>query len=103
MSKKALIIVHQRRSSTGDVGIKLKQRGYKLDVRRPSLGESLPDNMQEHDLAVIYGGPMSANDNVEFIKKEIDWIDIALDSNKPFLGICRESFAIASFSPKACL
>ena len=88
MSKKALIIVHQRRSSTGDVGIKLKQRGYKLDVRRPALGESLPDNMQEHDLAVIYGGPMSANDNAEFIKKEIDWIDIALDSNKPFLGIC---------------
>ena len=69
MSKKALIIVHQRRSSTGDVGIKLKQRGYKLDVRRPSLGESLPDNMREHDLAVIYGGPMSANDNDEFIKK----------------------------------
>ena len=53
MSKKALIIVHQRRSSTGDVGIKLKQRGYKLDVRRPSLGERLPDNMREHDLAVI--------------------------------------------------
>ena len=72
MSKKALIIVHQRRSSTGDVGLKLKQRGYKLDIRRPSLGESLPSNMKEHDLAVIYGGPMSANDNVDFIKKEID-------------------------------
>ena len=50
MSKKALIIVHQRRSSTGDVGIKLKQRGYKLDVRRPSLGESLPDNIHLFEL-----------------------------------------------------
>ena len=67
MSKKAFIIVHQRRSSTGVVVIKLKHSWYKLDVRRPSLGESLPDNMQEHDLAVIYGGPMSANDNAEFI------------------------------------
>ena len=88
MSKKALIIVHQRRSSTGDVGIKLKQRGFQLDVRRPALGDNLPQNMNEHDLAIIYGGPMSANDNTDYIKKEIDWIDVALASNKTFLGIC---------------
>ena len=56
MSKKALIIVHQRRSSTGDVGLKLKQRGYKLDVRRPALGENLPTNMKEHDLVLFMVG-----------------------------------------------
>tara|TARA_B100000902_G_C26916206_1_gene719378 strand:- start:162 stop:722 length:561 start_codon:yes stop_codon:yes gene_type:complete len=44
--------------------------------------------MNEYDLAIIYGGPMSANDNTDYIKKEIDWIDVALVSNKPFLGIC---------------
>ena len=55
--KKALIIVHQRRSSTGDVGLKLKQRDYVLDIRKPALGDSLPKNMNGHDLAVIYGGP----------------------------------------------
>ena len=54
MNKKtALMVVHQPRSSTGDVGIKLRKRGYTLDVRRPVIGEKLPENMDEHDLAVI--------------------------------------------------
>ena len=26
--------------------------------------------------------------NLKFIKQEINWIDIALKSNKPFLGVC---------------
>ena len=88
--KQALIILHQRRSSVGEVGRKLKQRGYKLDIKKPGLGEQLPSTMDNHDLAVIYGGPMSANDihKNKFIKYETDWIDTALKSNKPFLGIC---------------
>ena len=86
--KTALIILHQRRSSIGDVGLKLKKRGYRIDVRKPSLGEKLPNNMDLHDVAIIYGGPMSANDNNSTIKYETDWINVALESNKPFLGIC---------------
>ena len=60
--KKALLIVHQKRSDPGEVGQKLKTRGYQLDIRRPVLGEKLPDSMENHDLAVIFGGPMSIND-----------------------------------------
>ena len=71
-SKKALMIVHQPRSSTGDVGLKLRDRGYELDVRRPVIGEKLPNSMNDHDVAVIYGGPPSANDNLDYIKLEID-------------------------------
>ena len=88
-SKKALLIVHQKRSDPGDIGKKLLQRGYYLDIKRPPLGEKLPENMNEYNLAVIFGGPMSINDkNNDFIKYEIDWINVALKSNKPFLGIC---------------
>ena len=86
--KKALIILHQSRSSYGDVGIKLKQRGFKLDIKKPALGEKLPQNMNDHDAAIIYGGPMSANDDNDAIKYETDWISVALKSEKPFLGIC---------------
>ena len=87
-SKKALLIVHQRRSSIGDVGLKLKQRNFFLDIRRPSLGDKLPTDMPNYDLSVIYGGPMSANDQNSYIKYEIDWISNVLESKKPFLGIC---------------
>lgn len=86
--KTALIIVHQKRSSTGDVGLKLRNRGYKLDIRRPVLGEKLPETMDEHDIAVIYGGPPSANDDTDYIKYEINWISNVLRDDKPFLGIC---------------
>ena len=56
--KTALIIVHQKRSSTGDVGLKLRNRGYKLDIRRPVLGEKLPETMDEHDIAcLLYTSP----------------------------------------------
>ena len=88
-TKKALLILHQARSRPGDLGTKLLARGYSLDIRKPALGEKLPETMNDHDLAVIFGGPMSANDlNLDFIKYEIEWINVVLKSKKPFLGIC---------------
>jgi len=59
-----------------------------LDVRRPRFGETLPQTLEEHAAAVIFGGPMSANDADEFIRREIDWISVPLKEQKPFLGIC---------------
>ena len=86
--KRALLILHQKRSISGEVGIKLKERGYSLDIRRPSIGDKLPENLNHHDIIVIFGGPMSANDDLNFIKYEIDWLKIVIESGKPFLGIC---------------
>ena len=86
--KKALFIVHQKRSNPGDVGYKLLQRGFYLDIKRPFLGEKLPNDLMNYDLVIIFGGPMSINDNNDFIKDEIDWISVVLKSNIPFLGIC---------------
>ena len=37
---------------------------------------------------MIFGGPQSANDDLDFIKREIDWIGVPLKENKPYLGIC---------------
>ena len=87
--KNALLILHQARSRPGELGTKLFKRGYSLDIRRPALGEKLPETMNDHDLAIIFGGPMSVNDlNLDFIKYEIEWINVVLKSKKPFLGIC---------------
>ncbi|MFD1746401.1 glutamine amidotransferase [Rhizobium helianthi] len=83
-----LIVLHQERSSPGRVGQMLEAKGYPLDIRRPALGDPLPDTLSAHSGAVIFGGPMSANDPEPFVKQEIDWISIPLKENKPYLGIC---------------
>ena len=87
-TKKILVILHQEHSTPGRVGQRLVQRGYSLDIRRPRFDDPLPTTMADHAGAVIFGGPMSANDNDDFVKREIDWIGVPLKEDRPFLGIC---------------
>jgi GMP synthase (glutamine-hydrolysing) len=83
-----LVVLHRRESSPGAVGQWLKRHGYHLDIRCVAAGDPLPETLAAHDGAMIFGGPMSANDPDEFIKREIDWIGVPLKENKPFFGIC---------------
>jgi len=87
MQQPVLIVLHQEHSTPGRVGNALRQLGYPLDVRRPRFGDPLPDSMAEHAAAVIFGGPMSANDSDEYVRREIDWIEVPLREQRPFLGI----------------
>jgi GMP synthase (glutamine-hydrolysing) len=90
MTPSVLLIVHQEHSVPGRVGALLTEMGYALDLRRPCLGHPLPDTLAEHAGVVVFGGPMSANDdcNLAFIKAELDWFSVPLREDKPFLGIC---------------
>ncbi len=83
-----LVVLHQVRSSAGRVGQHLLSRGFPLDIRRPVLGDPLPETMDGHAGAIIFGGPMSANDGEEHVLREIDWIKVPLAENRPYLGIC---------------
>lgn len=83
-----LIILHQESSTPGRVGNALRALGHRLDIRRPRFGDALPETLGRHAGAVIFGGPMSANDPDDYIRREIDWIDIPLREQRPFLGIC---------------
>ena len=85
---KILTVLHQETSSAGRVGQMLLASGFDLDIRRPPLGDALPDTLENHAGAVVFGGPMSANDPDEFVRRETDWLGVPLKENKPFLGIC---------------
>ncbi len=85
---KILIVLHQEHSTPGRVGRLLRLQGFSLDVRRPRFGDPLPKTLAEHAGAVIFGGPMSANDQEDFVRQEIDWIEVPLREERPFLGIC---------------
>ena len=85
-----LVVVHQENSDPGLVGQILQENGYELEVRRPCLGEPLPDSLDGYAGTIVFGGPMSANDDntLPFIRTELDWLPIAIASGKPYLGIC---------------
>ena len=83
-----LIVLHQETSTPGRVGNALRLLGHPLDVRRPRFGDPLPQTLDDHAGAVIFGGPMSANDPDDYVRREIDWIAVPLREDRPFLGIC---------------
>src|SRR6195256_6904958 len=83
-----LIVLHQETSTPGRVGNALRALGHRLDIRRPRFGDPLPKTLDGHAGAVIFGGPMSANDPDDFVRQEIDWIALPLREQRPLLGIC---------------
>jgi GMP synthase (glutamine-hydrolysing) len=83
-----LIVLHQETSTPGRIGNALRALGHPLDIRRPRFGDALPETLEGHAGAVIFGGPMSANDPDDFVRREIDWIAVPLREQRPFLGIC---------------
>lgn len=88
MTGTILIVLHQEASTPGRIGQALRARGLSLDIRRPCLGDPLPETMADHAGAVIFGGPMSANDEEDFVRREIDWTAVPLKEEAPLLGIC---------------
>jgi GMP synthase (glutamine-hydrolysing) len=83
-----LLVLHQQHSNPGHVGQWFRRNGYALDIRRHFAGESLPQTLVGHSGAIIFGGPQSANDRIDYIRREVDWISVPLKEGKPFLGIC---------------
>lgn len=90
MSRNVLIVVHQEKSTPGRVGEFLTARGYTLDRRCPNMGDPLPRDLSEYAACIVFGGPMSANDDhLTGIRAELDWLEKhALPSGRPLLGIC---------------
>ena len=95
-----LIVLHSESSTPGRIGHMLVDKGYRLDIRRHCLGDPLPETLERHAGAVIFGGPMSANDPDDWITREIDWIGLALRRKSPFSAsalarrCCRSTWAV---------
>ncbi len=83
-----LVIMHQATSVPGRIGHRLEQRGYRLDTRRPAIGDPLPDHLSSYAGVVVFGGPQSANDTHPYIRAEIDFVGRVMAQDKPLLGVC---------------
>lgn len=62
--------------------------GYRLDIRRPPLGDPLPEALDVYAGVVVFGGPMSANDNDDWLLRELKLIENTIHQNTPYLGLC---------------
>jgi GMP synthase (glutamine-hydrolysing) len=85
-----LVVQHEEQCPPAWVGMWLAEAGCALDVRRPDLGESLPEDLSGHDGLLVLGGHMGANDDAEF-----PWLGgvkalvrEAAVGGVPTLGIC---------------
>ncbi len=83
-----LIILHQEQSTPGQIGQWLRSAGFPLDIRRPVLGDALPESLRSHAGVIIFGGPMSAYDNHPYLAQERQLIELSLRENSPCLGVC---------------
>ena len=92
-----VLVLHQVHSNPGHVGNWFRRNGYPLDIRRRFAGDPLPETLEHHCGAVIFGGPQSANDNLDYIRQETDWIGVALKEEKPFLGVCLGAQMLAKY------
>ena len=92
-----LYVLHQKTSVAGDNGNKFKERGYLEEIIRPPLGDKLPEDLSKYSAIVIFGGPMSVNDEDQFIKDEIEWMAKVIKSKIPFLGICLGAQILAKY------
>ena len=75
----------------------LQAKGYEITGTRFFASAELPE-LQEIDLLIAMGGPMSVNDDKEFpwLVLEKAFIRAAIESGKPVLGICLGAQLIAS-------
>ena len=88
MREKILLIIHQQHSDPGRIGQMVEFFDHEPVICRHACGDPLPKTLRDYAGAVLFGGPMSANDDhLDFIRDELDFIGLALKEDKPFLGL----------------
>lgn len=88
------ILQHTPNEGPGAIKTWADSHHYELYVYHPEIFGKLP-TANETDLLVILGGPMSPNDNLEWIKQERVLIKRMLDAGKPMFGACLGAQQIA--------
>ncbi|GGE43722.1 amidotransferase [Halopseudomonas oceani] len=75
----------------------LHSKGYEISCSRMYAGDPLPA-LDEFDVLIIMGGPMSANDEAQlpWLHSEKAFIRAALTADKVILGICLGAQLIAA-------
>jgi GMP synthase (glutamine-hydrolysing) len=82
-----LAVRHVPFEGLGSIAPALDARGIRIVYADAYLGQSLADWQSAAGL-VLMGGPMSANDDLPFVHREVEMIAEAVKAGQPVLGIC---------------
>ncbi|WP_321469970.1 type 1 glutamine amidotransferase [uncultured Paludibaculum sp.] len=87
---------HVAFESPGLIGEWAAERGYPIAGTRLDLGEPLP-SLDDFDLLLVMGGPMSVNDEAEhpWLRPEKQLIATAMAAGKFVIGVCLGSQMLA--------
>ncbi|MEO9310324.1 MAG: type 1 glutamine amidotransferase [Nitrososphaera sp.] len=89
---KVLVIKNARLEGPGTIGELLESDGFTLQTIFAKK-EALPP--LDHSAVLILGAPESANDDLQYLRDEMELIRVATQKNIPTLGICLGSQLIA--------
>ena len=95
--KKCVLIRHDDGPDDDRIVTWLHQHGIEPDIRRPFLGEPLPEVDSSIAASVVYGGPFNVFEEAKhpFLLDENRWIEASLKRDLPLLGICQGAQSIA--------
>ena len=94
---RAHYLQHASFEGLGSIEDWLREAGYGITATQLYAGDFLPE-VDQLDLLIIMGGPMSVNDETghPWLRREKQFIRSVIDSGKPVLGICLGAQLIAS-------
>jgi GMP synthase-like glutamine amidotransferase len=87
-----LVIKNAGLEGPGTIGDMLESDGYFLEIISAKR-QKIP--ALDHSMVIILGAPQSANDDLQYLKEELELIRTAAQKNIPTLGICLGSQLIA--------
>ncbi len=90
-----LVFRHVPFEHLGRIAPALESQGVSFQYVDLYAAPDLPIDVEDAEGLVIMGGPMSANDDLPYIRRELELMERAAEAGKPVLGVCLGAQLIA--------